>query len=64
MRYVLVHKRIATFDQALGRCEQAGFDRVAWQTANVTILEDSNGWQPLARFYTQSDARERAIGRG
>lgn len=55
VRYVLVHKRIATYDLALAQMREAGFTSVAWQTPNLTILEDS-GWQSLARFYTQSAA--------
>ncbi len=55
VRYVLVHKRIATSEQALYQMRQAGFASVAWQTPNVTILEDT-AWQPLARLYAQADA--------
>lgn len=52
VRYVLVHTRTVTFDQAVSTMKEAGFDKVAWQSAHVTILEDRH-WQPLARIYSR-----------
>lgn len=50
VRFVLVHRRVATFDEAIARLKQIGFAHVAWQTTNLTILED-RAWLPLARLY-------------
>jgi hypothetical protein len=53
VRYVLVHRRIGAFDDAMALLRDIGFDHVAWQTPNVTVLED-RAWLPMARVYRQS----------
>lgn len=51
VRYVLVHKRIGSFDEALSRLHSIGFSATPWQSANVTIVEDAT-WRPLALVYS------------
>ena len=53
VRYVLVHARTATRADALRVLQDIGYDTVAWQTANVTIVEMGD-WLPMARVYTSS----------
>ncbi len=61
VRYVLVHRRVATHVEAVAVLKEIGFDSVAWTSANVTVLEDSD-WLPMARVYLRSAALAGAAG--
>ncbi len=53
VRYLLLHRRVWSYDQVMQIAPRLGFGKLAWQSANVTIFEDPD-WRPIARVYDET----------
>lgn len=52
VRYILFRPELPHHQQAMEDLREEGYDRVAWRSEHVTILERSD-WGPCARLYSQ-----------